>query len=270
MPWTFADTVRRQQRYAELKRTEQQEKSKATEDVRAERHGQGTTASTGKQEEITLERDEDYVVENVAENRKAEEGRTDEEEDIDGNEERELANEEEKEEEENTGDAALRRIRRRRLLVDFFRSFIPSFPSPPLGIASTTDSTVHLAARTSFSSWRPDYLDFLCPIDDGLSDVGALCGHCNVRTVKDVNWFGLRSEFIVTGSDCGRIFFYDATGPADANFESTSRIVQVLEDADSDVVNICQSHPHATFLASSGIDHSIKLWAPRYEMKEEI
>jgi nuclear receptor interaction protein len=31
-------------------------------------------------------------------------------------------------------------------------------------------------------------------------------GHCNVRTVKDVNFFGLNDEYVVSGSDCGHLF----------------------------------------------------------------
>ncbi|KAG8326200.1 DDB1- and CUL4-associated factor 8 [Homalodisca vitripennis] len=34
-------------------------------------------------------------------------------------------------------------------------------------------------------------------------------GHRNSMTVKGVNFFGPRSEFIVSGSDCGNIFFWD-------------------------------------------------------------
>lgn len=28
-------------------------------------------------------------------------------------------------------------------------------------------------------------------------------GHCNVKTVKDVNFYGLQDEYVVSGSDCG-------------------------------------------------------------------
>ena len=31
-------------------------------------------------------------------------------------------------------------------------------------------------------------------------------GHRNSRTVKQVNYFGDRSEFVVSGSDCGHVF----------------------------------------------------------------
>ena len=37
-------------------------------------------------------------------------------------------------------------------------------------------------------------------------------GHCNVKTVKDVNFFGLDDTFVVSGSDCGNLFIWDRAG----------------------------------------------------------
>jgi WD and tetratricopeptide repeats protein 1 len=78
-------------------------------------------------------------------------------------------------------------------------------------------------------------------------------GHRNVRTVKEVNFFGPNSEFIVSGSDCGRVFMWR---------KSDGRIVQVLNDADEDVVNVVQGSPDNCRLATSGIENDIKLWTP--------
>jgi nuclear receptor interaction protein len=55
-------------------------------------------------------------------------------------------------------------------------------------------------------------------------------GHCNVKTVKDVNFFGLNDEYVVSGSDSGHIFIWD---------RKTSSLVNILE-GDSDVVNVVQ------------------------------
>ena len=33
-------------------------------------------------------------------------------------------------------------------------------------------------------------------------------GHCNVRTVKDCNFFGLQDEYVVSGSDSGHLFIW--------------------------------------------------------------
>jgi len=83
-------------------------------------------------------------------------------------------------------------------------------------------------------------------------------GHLNERTVKGVNVFGPRSEFVVSGSDCGNLFFWDkATGDA----------VQMLH-GDRDVVNCLEPHPHLPVLATSGIDSDVKVWAPTREEPE--
>lgn len=55
-------------------------------------------------------------------------------------------------------------------------------------------------------------------------------GHCNVKTVKDVNFFGLQDEYVVSGSDSGHVFIWD---------RKTSALVNILK-GDSDVVNVVQ------------------------------
>ena len=55
-------------------------------------------------------------------------------------------------------------------------------------------------------------------------------GHCNIETVKDVNFCGLRDEYVVSGSDGGQFFIWD---------KRTSYIVNVLQ-GDEDVVNVIQ------------------------------
>ena len=55
-------------------------------------------------------------------------------------------------------------------------------------------------------------------------------GHCNVRTVKDVNFFGLQDEYVVSGSDSGHVFIWD---------RKTSELVNILE-GDGEVVNVVQ------------------------------
>ena len=55
-------------------------------------------------------------------------------------------------------------------------------------------------------------------------------GHCNVKTVKDVNFFGLQDDYVVSGSDCGNLFIWD---------KRTSQLFSILS-ADSEVVNVVQ------------------------------
>lgn len=83
-------------------------------------------------------------------------------------------------------------------------------------------------------------------------------GHCNVRTVKDVNYFGPNDEYVVSGSDDGNFFIWD---------RKTSELVNILE-GDGEVVNVIQSHPYETMLAVSGIDHTIKIFSPDSRARE--
>ncbi|KAF2709527.1 WD40 repeat-like protein [Pleomassaria siparia CBS 279.74] len=77
-------------------------------------------------------------------------------------------------------------------------------------------------------------------------------GHCNVRTVKDVNFFGLDDEYVVSGSDSGHVFIWD---------RKTSQLLNILE-GDGEVVNVVQGHPYEPTMAVSGIDHTIKIFSP--------
>ncbi|KAF2022189.1 WD40 repeat-like protein [Aaosphaeria arxii CBS 175.79] len=77
-------------------------------------------------------------------------------------------------------------------------------------------------------------------------------GHCNVRTVKDVNFFGLEDEYVVSGSDSGHVFIWD---------RKTGQLLNILE-GDGEVVNVVQGHPYEPTMAVSGIDHTIKIFSP--------
>jgi nuclear receptor interaction protein len=83
-------------------------------------------------------------------------------------------------------------------------------------------------------------------------------GHCNVKTVKDVNFFGLDDEYVVSGSDDGHLFIWD---------RKTTQLVNILE-GDGEVVNVAQGHPYETMLAVSGIDHTIKIFSPDARARE--
>ncbi|XP_035025443.1 DDB1- and CUL4-associated factor 8 isoform X1 [Hippoglossus stenolepis] len=81
-------------------------------------------------------------------------------------------------------------------------------------------------------------------------------GHRNNATVKGVNFYGPSSEFVVSGSDCGHIYLWD---------KNSARIVQFMEGDRGGVVNCLEPHPHLPGMATSGLDHDIKLWAPTAE-----
>ncbi|KAK9877190.1 hypothetical protein WA026_016938 [Henosepilachna vigintioctopunctata] len=79
-------------------------------------------------------------------------------------------------------------------------------------------------------------------------------GHRNARTmIKEATFWG--NDYVMSGSDCGHIFVWDRhTGN-----------LKMLMPADRHVVNCLQPHPTLPILATSGIDHDIKLWAPILE-----
>lgn len=57
---------------------------------------------------------------------------------------------------------------------------------------------------------------------------------------------------ILSGSDCGHIFIWD---------RKSAELINLLR-ADNHVVNCIQPHPYLPILASSGIDHNVKIWGP--------
>ncbi|XP_059358646.1 DDB1- and CUL4-associated factor 8-like [Carassius carassius] len=75
-------------------------------------------------------------------------------------------------------------------------------------------------------------------------------------SVKGVNFYGPCSEFVVSGSDCGHIYLWD---------KNSARVVQFMEGDRGGVVNCLEPHPHLPGLATSGLDHDVKLWAPTAE-----
>jgi len=71
-----------------------------------------------------------------------------------------------------------------------------------------------------------------------------------------VNYYGANSDYIISGSDCGRVFFWE---------KRTQQIVQVLKSDDEEnnsIVNVLEPHPSFPYLATSGLDSDIKIWSP--------
>ncbi|XP_059468707.1 DDB1- and CUL4-associated factor 8 isoform X2 [Neocloeon triangulifer] len=91
---------------------------------------------------------------------------------------------------------------------------------------------------------------------DGADYVHRYEGHRNSATVKGVNFFGPRSEYVVSGSDCGNLFFWD---------KETEAILQFMHGDENGVVNCLEPHPHVPILATSGLDDDVKIWIPSYE-----
>lgn len=83
-------------------------------------------------------------------------------------------------------------------------------------------------------------------------------GHCNARTIKDVNYYGMNDEYVVSGSDDGHFFIWD---------RKTTRVLNILE-GDGEVVNVVQGHPYEPLIACSGIDSTIKIFGPGGDSRE--
>lgn len=60
---------------------------------------------------------------------------------------------------------------------------------------------------------------------------------------------------MIAGSDDGSIFLWE---------KQTQNLLRVLK-GDEMIVNCLQPHPSCALLATSGVDHPIRLWSPRPE-----
>lgn len=99
-------------------------------------------------------------------------------------------------------------------------------------------------------------------------------GHCNIRTVKSVSFFGPRAEYVMSGSDDGRIFIWD---------KKTAKLVNMMKGDRSvvlfflptclffrEVVNVLSGHPFDPVLATVGIDKTVKIWTPNAEYPTDL
>uniref|UniRef100_G3U723 Uncharacterized protein n=1 Tax=Loxodonta africana TaxID=9785 RepID=G3U723_LOXAF len=97
--------------------------------------------------------------------------------------------------------------------------------------------------------------------NDGAQYVKRYKGHRNSATVKGVNFYGPKSEFVMSGSDCGHIFFWE---------KSSCQIIQFMEGDVAGSVNCLEPHPYLPVMASCGLDHDVKIWAPTAEAPTEL
>ncbi|KAL2254911.1 UNVERIFIED_CONTAM: DDB1- and CUL4-associated factor 8 [Sesamum indicum] len=141
------------------------------------------------------------------------------------------------------------------LLVSYNDEFIYLF-TKDIGLGPDPTLTSQVSDCSDTGDMTPDNCSgvSLSNVDGNVKAAPqAYKGHRNCETVKGVNFFGPKCEYVVSGSDCGRIFIWKKKG---------GELVRVME-ADKHVVNCIESHPHATVLASSGIEHDIKIWIPK-------
>ncbi|XP_041999556.1 DDB1- and CUL4-associated factor 8-like isoform X1 [Salvia splendens] len=141
------------------------------------------------------------------------------------------------------------------LLVSYNDEFIYLF-TKDIGLGSNPSISSQVSDSSDVGGLTTDNLwesSFSNAEDNIKAAPQSYIGHRNSETVKGVNFFGPKCEYVVSGSDCGRIFIWNKKG---------GKLVRVME-ADKDVVNCVETHPHATVLASSGIENDIKMWVPK-------
>ncbi|XP_044733198.1 DDB1- and CUL4-associated factor 8 isoform X2 [Chrysoperla carnea] len=118
-----------------------------------------------------------------------------------------------------------------------------------------TASVYNYCGREILASYNDDDIYLFDSESPGDEAIHTYQGHRNGATIKGVNFFGPRSEYVISGSDCGNIFFWD---------KQSEGIVQFLL-ADKGVVNCLEPHPSMPVLASSGLDSDVKVWLPSRE-----
>uniref|UniRef100_A0A8C9P3F4 DDB1- and CUL4-associated factor 8 n=1 Tax=Spermophilus dauricus TaxID=99837 RepID=A0A8C9P3F4_SPEDA len=96
---------------------------------------------------------------------------------------------------------------------------------------------------------------------DGAHYVKRYKGHRNDATVKGVNFCGPRSEFVMSGSDCGHIFLWE---------KASCQIIQLLVGDKGGTVNYLEAHPHLPVMATCGLDQDAKIWAPTATASTEL
>jgi len=153
--------------------------------------------------------------------------------------------------------------RRRRTGV----SSVPTSSILPEHHARTTDDTEEKSGEADQET--QDLVEYEYDYDQSESDdegesagrnilqppvLNKFTGHRNVRTlILEGAWWG--ENHVLSGSDCGHFFGWD---------RSSTDIV-MMREADRHVVNRVRPHPYLPVLATSGIDHDVKIWSPTSE-----
>jgi WD repeat-containing protein 42A len=117
--------------------------------------------------------------------------------------------------------------------------------------SSEEEDTIDLTPQSTSNAVDPS-----ARVKEGSLDMNVLCRytrHTNVRTVKEVNFYGARDEYVISGSDDGNIYFWETSG---------GRLVHVV-NGDRHIVNCLAPHPRDfPIIATSGIENDVKIWYP--------
>ncbi|KAG2393744.1 hypothetical protein C9374_007275 [Naegleria lovaniensis] len=127
---------------------------------------------------------------------------------------------------------------------------------------TTSGRTVHESVNGSFiEEEEEDGERVNVTMNDSMEDPTApstctyerkFTGHCSRQTIKGVNFFGLHSEYVISGSDDSNIFIWE---------RESGELVRVLSGHE-DIVNTVVCHPEYPVICSGGIDDFVNVWAP--------
>lgn len=127
--------------------------------------------------------------------------------------------------------------------------------------ANVTSAVYNYNGEEILASYNEDIYLFNSYETDSSKYLHRYRGHRNSQTIKGVNFFGSKSEYIVSGSDCGYIFFWD---------KESEHIVKYMYGDEMGVVNCIEPHPNMPVLATSGLDDDIKIWVPSCENEPDL
>ncbi|KAI8850953.1 WD40-repeat-containing domain protein [Chytridium lagenaria] len=102
---------------------------------------------------------------------------------------------------------------------------------------------------------RPNSPEAITNSDEGTERdiINSYGGHRNERTIiKEACFYGDKSQYVMSGSDDGRLFIWS---------KDSGEVINVLR-GDKSVVNCIAPNPLDPFIAVSGIDHDVKLLLP--------
>lgn len=143
-----------------------------------------------------------------------------------------------------------------------------SGPHPILEEIAEREWQTERAARASeqaaitFARRKANYLtvepDHIAP-DDTRSYKYEYIGHVSNQTIKSVYFLGNDSEFIASGSDDAKVYIWS---------KKSQDLVNILI-GHHEIVNCVASQTSSPLIATSGLDHKIKLWTNKGEYQKE-
>ncbi|XP_026822857.1 DDB1- and CUL4-associated factor 8 isoform X2 [Rhopalosiphum maidis] len=136
---------------------------------------------------------------------------------------------------------------------DYDEDEISSSASPSHYLSHITSAVYSYCGTEILASYSEDDIYLFDTYGRSNSVLHSYSGHLNRMTVKGVNFYGPRSDYVVSGSDCGFIFIWD---------KKTEAIVQRKHADKKGCANVLEAHPHIPTLATSGLDKTIKIWEP--------